>query len=230
MLRHAGQDEQVGQDIDHIDRLQLAADPDGQALMGELIDDVEGAELAAIVGPLLDEVIGPDVIPALGPKPDAGAVAEPQPPAFRLPGRHLQPFLAPDPLDALVVDHPAGVPQQGADLAIAISAVLTCQLDQVGREVFVVVAAPRHLALRRSMLTERPAGAALGNVQHITDMVDANASASGAQKFPRDASCRISLSSVRSAIALRSRLFSVSRSFIRLTWSDFSPPYSCRQR
>ena len=62
MLRHAAQDEQVGQDIDHVDRLQLAADPDGQALMGELVHDVEGAELAAIVGPLLDEVIGPDVI------------------------------------------------------------------------------------------------------------------------------------------------------------------------
>ena len=70
---------------------------------------------------------------------------------------------------------------------------------------------------RMTVLTERPAGAALGNLQHITDMVDAKTSASGAQKFPRDASCRISLSSVRSAIALRSRLFSVSRSFIRLT-------------
>ena len=37
------------------------------------------------------------------------------------------------------------------------------------------------------------------------------------KKFPRAASCRISLSSVRSAIALRSRVFSVSRSFSRLT-------------
>src|SRR5918994_7444726 len=49
------------------------------------------------------------------------------------------------------------------------------------------------------------------------------------KKFPRAASCRISLSSVRSAIALRSRVFSVSRSFSRLTWSDFSPPNSWRQ-
>src|SRR5215216_2763000 len=40
----------------------------------------------------------------------------------------------------------------------------------------------------------------------------------------------MSLSSVRSAIALRSRWFSVSRLFRRLTWSDLSPPNSWRQR
>src|SRR5215204_4599273 len=51
-----------------------------------------------------------------------------------------------------------------------------------------------------------------------------------ARRFPRVASCRISLSSVRSAIALRSRVFSVSRSFSRLTWSLLSPPNSWRQR
>src|SRR5215207_6508349 len=52
----------------------------------------------------------------------------------------------------------------------------------------------------------------------------------GLRSFPGLASCRISLSSVRSAIALRSRVFSVSRSFSRLTWSLLSPPNSWRQR
>ena len=61
MIGYAAQDEQIGRDVDHVDRLQLAADPDGQALMGALVHDIEGAELAAIVGPLLDEVIGPCV-------------------------------------------------------------------------------------------------------------------------------------------------------------------------
>ncbi len=47
-------------------------------------------------------------------------------------------------------------------------------------------------------------------------MRDAGASARGAGQVPRAASCsRISLSSVRSAIAFRSRWFSVSRSFMR---------------
>src|SRR5215204_6498274 len=39
----------------------------------------------------------------------------------------------------------------------------------------------------------------------------------------------MSLSRVRSAIALRRRWFSVSRLFRRLTWSDLSPPNSWRQ-
>src|SRR5262249_36632057 len=49
-------------------------------------------------------------------------------------------------------------------------------------------------------------------------------------KFPRAASCRMSLSSVRSETALRSRLFSSSRSFRRFTCSVFSPPNSWRHR
>ncbi|ACL62891.1 hypothetical protein Mnod_7864 (plasmid) [Methylobacterium nodulans ORS 2060] len=72
-------------------------------------------------------------------------------------------------------------------------------------------------ALRRAMLTERATGAALGDRQHGPDMLDAGAAARGAQKFPRASSCRISLSSVRSAIALRRRAFSVSNSLIRRT-------------
>jgi hypothetical protein len=42
---HPAQDEQVREHVDDVDRLELAGDPDGQALVGELIDDVEQAEL-----------------------------------------------------------------------------------------------------------------------------------------------------------------------------------------
>lgn len=48
----------------------------------------------------------------------------------------------------------------------------------------------------------------------------------GLSSFPGHASCTISLSSVRSETALCSRLFSVSSSFRRSTWSVFSPPNS----
>ena len=84
----------------------------------------------------------------------------------------------------------------------------------------------RRFALGRAMLTERPAGATLGDSPHRPDVLDTGALTRRAQKFPRAASCRISLSSVRSAMALRRRWFSVSSSFMRLIWSDFSPPYS----
>ena len=60
-------------------------------------------------------------------------------------------------------------------------------------------------------------GAALGDVQHGPDVLDTGAPTRGAQKFPRAASCRISLSRVRSATALRRRWFSVSSSFMCLT-------------
>src|SRR5688572_8570776 len=73
------------------------------------------------------------------------------------------------------------------------------------------------------MLAERRTGAALGDAQLSSDMLDAGTATRGAWKFPRAASCRISLSSVRSETARRSRLFSVSRSFRRFTWS-IQPP------
>src|SRR4051794_25636744 len=44
VARHATQDEQVREHVDDVDGLELASDPDGQALVGELVDDVEHAE------------------------------------------------------------------------------------------------------------------------------------------------------------------------------------------
>ena len=104
VLRYAAQDEQVGQGIDHIDGLQFAINPDRQAFVSELVDDVEHAELASIMGALLEEVVGPDVVAALGPQPDARSVSQPQAGAFGLPGGDFQPLASPDPLDPLVID------------------------------------------------------------------------------------------------------------------------------
>src|SRR3954469_1295236 len=71
MPGNTAQDEQVGEHIDDIDRLEPVRDPNGQALVGELVDDVEHAEFASIMGALLDEVVRPDVVGALGPQPNA---------------------------------------------------------------------------------------------------------------------------------------------------------------
>ena len=153
---------------------------DRQALVGELVDDAEHAEPPPIVGAVLDKVVGPDVVGVLRSQADAGAVGEPKASTLRLLGRDLQPLAPPDPLDALVVHEPACSPQKRADLAIAIAAVLAGELDEVGRERLLVVTAPRHLALRRAMLTERPAGPALGDPQGQHDMIDTGAPARGA--------------------------------------------------
>src|SRR6516225_12394927 len=60
----------VGQNVDHIDRLELAGDTDRQAFMAELVEYVEHPVLATIVGAILDEVIGPHMIALLRPQQD----------------------------------------------------------------------------------------------------------------------------------------------------------------
>jgi hypothetical protein len=97
-----------------------------------------------------------------------------------LPGRNLQPLAPPDSLDPLVVDEPAGPAQQLGDLAIAVAAILPGQFDDVGGQPLFIVTALRDLALRRAMLTERRTGAALGDGQLLSDMLDAGAAARGA--------------------------------------------------
>ena len=45
--------------IDDVDRFEPAGYPNGQALVRELIDDVEQAKFASVMGALLEEVIEP---------------------------------------------------------------------------------------------------------------------------------------------------------------------------
>jgi hypothetical protein len=92
----------------------------------------------------------------------------------------LQPLAPPDPLDPLVVDQPARLLQQPGDLAIAIAAVLPGQCDGVGGEPLFVFTAPRYLALRRAVLSERRTGAALGDMHDRLDLLDTGATTRGA--------------------------------------------------
>ena len=71
MARDATQDEEVRENIDYIDGLELAGNPDRQAFVGELVDHIEHSILPSIVGAVLDKVVRPDVIAILGPQPDA---------------------------------------------------------------------------------------------------------------------------------------------------------------
>ncbi len=95
------------------------------------------------------------------------------------------------------------------------SANTPCQSDNILAQRHLVTRPTRHFALRRLMLAKHQANPALRYRQFASHMIDATPSPRGAQKFPRAASCNISLSSVRSQIARRSRRFSFSRSFIR---------------
>jgi hypothetical protein len=57
---------------------------------------------------------------------------------------------------------------------------LSGHFNDVGGQPLFVFRAPRHLALRRAMLAERRTGAALGDMQVISDMLDTGAAARGA--------------------------------------------------
>ena len=177
---NASQDEQVRQYVDHVDCLEPAVDPDRQAFVRKLVEDVEHPVFAPVVGAVLHEVVGPDVIGMFRPQADAGTIPEPQPASFGLFMGDLQPLTPPDPFHPPIADRPARLTQQGSDLAIAIAAILAGQFDCVGCQLFGILLAPRDLALRRAVLPERRAGATLGDVQIPSDMLDAGATARGA--------------------------------------------------
>ena len=71
---------------------------------------------------------------------------------------NLQPSRRQIPLDPPVTDRPTRLTQQGSDLAIAVAAILAGQLHDIGAQPFGILPAP-HLALRRTMLSERRTGA-----------------------------------------------------------------------
>ena len=146
---------------------------------------------------------------------DTRSVIEPEPGALGLLLRYLQTFSSPDAFHPLEAHMPTGITQQRRHPAIAIATILPGQGDNVFGQGSLVIRPTRHLALCRSMLPEHAADPPLGHRHHGPDMIDTAPAARGAQKFPREASCRINLSNVRSDTALRNRAFSFSSSFIR---------------
>ena len=54
------------------------------------------------------------------------------------------------------------------------------ELNQIGRQPFLVLTAPRKLALRRAMLAERRTGTALGDGQLPSNMLEAGTATRGA--------------------------------------------------
>src|SRR5664280_477313 len=230
VLGDAVLEEEVSERPEHVVSGHAALHADREALARVLVDHGEQAQLAAIVGGLGHEVVGPHVVTVLGPQTDAGTIVQPEAAALGLTLRHLEALGPPDALHALGVHLPAGHLQEAGDALVAVAAEGTRQADHGRDQGILVVAQLGTTALTGAMLAQRPAGPPFGDVQPLTDRGDALASPRGAQKFPRDASCRMSLSRVRSETALRSRAFSRSRSLRRLAGLTLRPPYSLRQR
>ena len=189
---------------------------DRQALVGVLVDHAQQLQRAAVMCLLGHEVISPDVVGALRTEADTRSVIQPQATSLWLPLGHFQPLGAPDALHALAVHRPAGHLQQVGDALVAVAAEAGGQSDDRRGEGVLVVSDLWLVALGGAVLAQSPAGSALGDVQPLTDCLDACAPPRGAQKFPRAASWRMSLSRVRSETAWRNLAFSRSSSFMRL--------------
>jgi len=164
----------------NVDGLEFAINTDRQALMRELVDDIEHAVSPPVMGSVFKKIVRPDVIGPLWSQTDAGTVGKPQPPTLGLLVWDFQPLAAPDALDPGVTDEPAGLAQQCCYLAIAVAAILASQFNHICRQLLGIGTAPRRLALCRAVLSERHTGATLGHLQMNANMLDAGATTRGA--------------------------------------------------
>jgi hypothetical protein len=70
---------------------------------------------------------------------------------------------------ARIVNDPACLAQQFGELAITVAAILSGELDDVGCQPFLIIAASRDFALRRAMPPQRRTGATLGHLKLPSD-------------------------------------------------------------
>jgi hypothetical protein len=168
------------------------------------------------VGLRLDEVVAPDMIAMLRSQSDAGSVVQPEPATRLLLPGYFQPLTAPDPLDTITPDLPAGVGQQRCDPTIAVTSVLGCKRDNRSRQRILVSSDGGGVSLRPAWLVDNPAGLALRETVFPSNAFDRLPAPLGAYKFPEATSLSTCFSSDRSATRRLSRTFSRSRSFIRL--------------
>ncbi len=107
--------------------------------------------------------------------------------------------------------------QKSGDPPVPVTAVLTGKRDDIRRELLFVIRRSGHAALGRARLADDGTRPAFRHAERTADLIDRLAAPGGAYGFPRSASCRISLSSVRSDTTRRNRVFSASSSFSRFT-------------
>lgn len=148
--------------------------------------------------------------------PHTGAISEPEPRPLRLHLWHLEALLTPGPLDALVVDTPPFVAQDGSDPQVPIPTIFLSQRhDSVAQSVLIIEPA-RDVLLSCSTLPNHPTGPALRHGQDGLRLLDRFPPSDRAQKFPAVTSFKMLLSRERSATSRFNRAFSCSRPFNRL--------------
>jgi len=91
-------------------------------------------------------------------QPNTRAIVQPEPSFRRLFHRYFESFTSPQAFDPLVVHQPACIPQQCGNPTIAVSTILADHIDHLGNQPVFIGTAPGSFALRRTILTQHPAG------------------------------------------------------------------------
>jgi|GEM_PF-2239253 len=138
MLRHSFHNHHISQRFYHPGARPSPFSPDHQTLPCVFIDQVQHPHRPASVCTHADKVIAPYMVGVLWTQPHARAIVEPQPPSCLLIPGYLQSFATPDALDPVLANSPACSLQQRRNPAIAVTPVLTGQLDDgLGQSIFV---------------------------------------------------------------------------------------------
>ncbi len=186
-----------------------ALDVDGQALAGELVDDVQQLEHPPVGGLVELEVERPDdVRPDRAHRPDrprrcpAGASCASC--------RAHAGLLPPEAVDPLVVDPPAGLLGRDGGPPPAPAGTTTREVPQQGPQGQLVVGRNRAAeALGGAGLADHPAGPSFGHPEPLPEDHHGPPAAVRGQKFPRFSSFSMSMSSAWSATIFFRRWFSL---------------------
>src|ERR1700678_489386 len=160
MLWNAFHHHHVGQRFDHLRARPAPFHPNNEGFARMLVDQVQRACRPAVMGAYAHEVVAPHMVAVRRPQPNARSIVEPQPTAWLLLLRYLQPLAPPDPLHAILAHLPARMHQQGRDAPVAVTAILAGQNNDGLCESIFVFALCWPVALRAAWLlhhTARPA-------------------------------------------------------------------------
>ena|SRR5947209_6433645 len=153
--------------------------------------------------------------------------AAPSPAGF---GGQSQSLIAPQPLDALAVAHPALAAQDHVDPPIPIARMLPGQQPQPLAQPLLVGLLLSPVPLRRTVLAGGGTGSPLGHPETILQRLGGSASPLRAQRFPRATSRSMSISNAWSPTIRFSRAFSFSSCLSRTTSSGRIALYCARHR
>ncbi|KGC60455.1 transposase domain protein [Burkholderia mallei] len=143
--------------------------------------------------------------------------------------RTAQPCLTVQAIDALVIGVRAFAFHQGVQSAVAESTTFVRQLHQTRREHLTLVVRLRVVMQHAARKPDKPAGAALGDVDLLPNRQHCFAFGLRAQGFPLTTTFNASISSIASVSSFFSRAFSTSRPLSRRASETSMPPNFARQ-